>query len=554
MYIIRLLKTAIRINFRGEKDMPKRIGLNLSVTCGSNVEEPVFRPIAIHEKTGKQASKIATNKRKLNCQVKIQVSDDARSSSRGSSCRSDYNSSRSSTALSIDPGENFRVVLLPGNNSAATKSCNKGALSLLFEEESPKNTKYGVDSEVTPSQREGADLVLLNHYNLEWSDLTEQQQKDLLTTGHLKVDLKVSYTKTGKDWVDSAQTACFASESRMCLNIDITPTPTELGASGSYFMKGDRAETVAIFKPADEEMGGKHGADLQIGYPKTHTVACAVDGVKSGHGSIFEVVAYKMTSFFEGLLVPETVRTSFASNAFNSKGCTEICTEEDLIKEGSLQKFVKGEVGTKIATKAIERSRVEIDRCNSEDQGAFIRKVSARAIEKRADPEQFAQMIAFDLALYGSDRNAGNILIDDDGNINLIDHSAILAQEFRSTMKCFWRHSDAASRQLPLKVINQIGELNPDSMIKEMKKEFALANEPFPEGHEKTLKHSVAMLQEGVKLGLTPCQMISLYDVQSSGGFGGESKMSNASYSYHGADEGLAAYYNDLLSTSFHSS
>ena len=153
-------------------------------------------------------------------------------------------------------------------------------------------------------------------------------------------------------------------------------------------------------------------------------------------------------------------------------------------------------------------------------------ELGVERVESAANPKQFAMMMAFDLAFYGADRNLGNVLVDEEsGDLFLIDHSILLSEGYRDNMGCFWGASSAASQQFPEDVASVIMSLDPNELIEIVEEEFARAGAEMPLGHERVLRHSIAVLKAAVSLGYTPKQMLSLYRVTETESYGGESKM-----------------------------
>ncbi|MDN3505420.1 MAG: hypothetical protein P0S95_07590 [Rhabdochlamydiaceae bacterium] len=429
-------------------------------------------------------------------------------------------SGRASTAMSDSSDNGFKLVLPHSSERSNRTSFRPLGGAGAGAGAGADQVGAGLAGQ-TNMEREGLMRALIDQYKLTFKELTEEDRKLFIETGHLRVDLKgVKPQKSDKPWVMKAYEGCCQSETG---NDWCSPEKTAFGLSGSYFIKDVEGNIVGVFKPVDEEMGQIHGADKIIGYPHIRVAGSAAVGVQKGHGAIFEVLAYKLSDHFHNVNVPETVRVSLASNKFSFKGGDqEACTEADLTKVGSLQKFVSGTVGKKI-------------------EGAARSFKPIEAITKRA---QFEEMMAFDLAFYATDRNSGNIIVDDQGNIHLIDHSVLLAEGHRSSMNCRWRNSEAASKPFSEDTKTQILSLDLEEIVSDIEKTFTEAGvSEVPDGYIESLKHSLAILKAGVKLGFTAGEIAALYDVLSSDSFDSGSVINDLEFEYNPSEMDIDDYY-----------
>ncbi|MDN3504498.1 MAG: hypothetical protein P0S95_02845 [Rhabdochlamydiaceae bacterium] len=361
-----------------------------------------------------------------------------------------------------------------------------GALSLNIQgagDARGAGLNLSVGRTVSPEER------ILKLYGKRPEELTVKEKGRLRATGHPDIDLThttqfedLSCNSSPEPFMVAAEAGCIMAESGE--GEGCRPIATTSGTTGSYFIKDVAGNKVAVFKPCDEQIGTKHDPNIHFGSHKQSRANQATAGITPGHEPIFEVIASKWAPFFPGLSIPKTELVKIASNSFNGKGCAIACSANDLTKVGSLQEFKPGINGEHF---------------------------SAEEIEPLADPAQFAMMMAFDLATYSSDRNRGNVLIDEKKNIHLIDNSAMCARGFQTPMKAFWYYSESAKRPFPKEAQKAISELNPEDMIAKAREEFAKAGQVFPEEHGDTLRMSIHILQTGVEHGLTPQELVTLF-------------------------------------------
>ncbi|MDN3505418.1 MAG: hypothetical protein P0S95_07580 [Rhabdochlamydiaceae bacterium] len=391
--------------------------------------------------------------------------------------------------------------------------------------------------------------------------LTKEQEAFFYKTGHIEMDLSEKrYGDEEPGLAKAAHDGIVFSEQPG--NEEFRPKPIQAGKSGSYFIYSPDGVVIGVFKPEDEEMGAKNAPDVELGNAKAKHMVAAAEGVAVGDGAIFEVVAFNMAKYFQKGLVPETSRITMASNSFSTKGCKDP-TEEDLTKTGSLQRFAPGKSGPELYPVLLEEIKMQKEAEEAAEKagvdketvfkasvltvgGEYASQLIPKIIEAKAKPEQFQMMMAFDLALYGTDRNAGNVLVDDDGDIHLIDHSILLAKGYRARMNCVWMQSETADKRFTDVAAAKIRALDPTLMVEELRAEFDRSGKPFDEGHEKTLYHSVSLLKAGVNLGLTPNQIANMYDCDPETCLFYPSQVSELAFKYDGSVD-INKYYESAI-------
>jgi hypothetical protein len=103
----------------------------------------------------------------------------------------------------------------------------------------------------------------------------------------------------------------------------LSPVLIPDGTSGTYMLRNANKETIALFKPIDEEAFAPNN---QKGYTAKFGSETFRKGILSGEGSIREVAAYLLdkNNYFE---VPETTFVEMSHPAYN-KSCNELLSIE----------------------------------------------------------------------------------------------------------------------------------------------------------------------------------------------------------------------------------
>lgn len=121
------------------------------------------------------------------------------------------------------------------------------------------------------------------------------------------------------------------------LSHGLAPRLAMEGTGGTYFLRSHKRDTVAVFKPADEEQFAPNnprnyvGTMGQIGFRK---------GIFSGEGYQREVAAFLLDSKERFSGVPMTTIIEMQSNAFHYCGKGMGKAAADSIKIGSLQEYI----------------------------------------------------------------------------------------------------------------------------------------------------------------------------------------------------------------------
>lgn len=127
-------------------------------------------------------------------------------------------------------------------------------------------------------------------------------------------------------------------EIQLALVQGISPIRNSKGASGSYLMRNQYYQKVAIFKPFDEEIGSPYNPKgIKLKEPLGINFSKA--GIRSGQCLHREVVAYKISHFLHLHLVPKTEYACFKkSELFHGYTKDRFHDTEQI--QGSLQVFI----------------------------------------------------------------------------------------------------------------------------------------------------------------------------------------------------------------------
>jgi len=233
------------------------------------------------------------------------------------------------------------------------------------------------------------------------------------------------------------------------------PEPIEEGVNGAYFMKNEEGQTIAIFKPKDEE--GSRSPKKS----KDDNDEILDRGIHDGEGIQREVAAYFLDKdHFAG--VPETLMAELEID-----GATRI---------GSLQRFVENDGA-------------------SWDMGP-----------NRFPVNQVHKIGVLDLRIFNNDRHGGNILYreTEDGQYELIpiDHGLSLSDNFEHAWFDWitWPQAKVPFERSTLDYIHSI-DIESDAEV--------LATLGVREECIKTMIISSTLLQKGAAAGLT------LFDIAS---------------------------------------
>jgi len=238
------------------------------------------------------------------------------------------------------------------------------------------------------------------------------------------------------------------------------PELCEEGVNGTYFLKNEDGEIIAVFKPNDEE--GK-------GSPKRSEEGEVVNtGILDGEGALREIAAYLLDKdHFSG--VPETRMVSFANNEHFRGASGEAVT-----KTGSLQRFIENDGA-------------------SWDVGPGVFPV-----------HEVHKIGVLDLRIFNNDRHGGNILYKEmeDGTYRLIpiDHGLSLPSNLERSWFDWisWPQAKQPFDQQTLRYIEEI-DIEEDAQT--------LENLGIRPECIRTMRISTTLLKKGAAAGLSLYQI-----------------------------------------------
>lgn len=242
----------------------------------------------------------------------------------------------------------------------------------------------------------------------------------------------------------------------------------EGGISGSYFFYNVQGEKIAVFKPEDEELGMINCPNPSRRSPQD---GGARDGIVPGLSATLECVAYLLGKESG---VPPTVKVTLP--CFSTFGCyADVRT-----KVGSFQRFVPNPV----PFQAVPRD-------------TFM----------AMGPQFITQMqtiALLDIKLFNTDRNRKNLLFAN-GQLVPIDHGCIAASGFLDDINVCWLDlADVVDVPINKELIRRLNlDWERDQAL--IKTHFP----NFPQENLQTLEASHALLEVGLKHGLTIKQMVS---------------------------------------------
>jgi len=245
-------------------------------------------------------------------------------------------------------------------------------------------------------------------------------------------------------------------------NIAANPFAFELceqGVGGTYFVKNDSGERIALFKPADEEPGAP-------GNPKKLAISPILP---PGGGAVREVIAFSLDQGRAG--VPPT----YLLEGFSHPHWTDT-NGEQTAKTGSLQQFVPH-----YAVMA--------------DVGSSLFSV-----------DNVHNIGILDLRLFNLDRNGENLLVvKEDIQFRLvpIDHSYILPSKLQNPF-FEWLHWKQTKEPFSPETLNFISEIDIEEDAR------LLRSFSIPEESIRTMKITTTFLKRGAACGLTLFQIASL--------------------------------------------
>jgi hypothetical protein len=246
---------------------------------------------------------------------------------------------------------------------------------------------------------------------------------------------------------------------------DHKPLLTDNGSGGVYLLKDKRNQTLAIFKPADEEAyapNNPRGLDGAMGTPSTRL------GIRSGEAAYREAAVYFLDAQHFSR-VPFTILVNLMHPAFSYHD-GQISGRYPKI--GSLQEFIS----------------------NAEDSGDISpSKFSSSQVHKIA---------ILDIRTLNTDRNEGNILVTRKGDsmeLSPIDHGYCLPDVLEIAW-CDWVWLDWPQVRAPFdeETRNYIMTLNFERDSEILREMFKIKEECLT-----NMKISTMLLKKGTEAGLT---------------------------------------------------
>jgi phosphatidylinositol 4-kinase type 2 len=275
----------------------------------------------------------------------------------------------------------------------------------------------------------------------------------------------------------------------------VHPMLSSGGTGGAYFLKSTVGETVAVFKPADEEPLAKNnprGNSWMNNHNNGNNTDTAIQsspgegmrkGTRVGEGAAREVAAYLLDhDGFSGVPVTSLANLSEQSVFFSGEDDDIIQREnENSGKLGSIQEFIKADA-------------------EAEEFGPSLFPL-----------EEVHKIAVLDIRLANTDRNAGNILVKKDENtgqiVSLIpiDHGYALPHTFEDV--CFeWEFWPQAKQPFSKSTKEYIETLDAEEDI-----EYLRDNDiELHSSSERVLKVSTMLLQKASKLDFPPADIAAI--------------------------------------------
>ena len=275
----------------------------------------------------------------------------------------------------------------------------------------------------------------------------------------------------------------------------VHPMLSSGGTGGAYFLKSTVGETVAVFKPADEEPLAKNnprGNSWMNNLNNGNNTDTAIQsspgegmrkGTRVGEGAAREVAAYLLDhDGFSGVPVTSLANLSEQSVFFSGEDDDIIQREnENSGKLGSIQEFIKADA-------------------EAEEFGPSLFPL-----------EEVHKIAVLDIRLANTDRNAGNILVKKDENtgqiVSLIpiDHGYALPHTFEDV--CFeWEFWPQAKQPFSKSTKEYIETLDAEEDI-----EYLRDNDiELHSSSERVLKVSTMLLQKASKLDFPPADIAAI--------------------------------------------
>lgn len=208
-----------------------------------------------------------------------------------------------------------------------------------------------------------------------------------------KANRKIEYLH-GTQCRESHQVNDVLEAAAKALEDGVRPTLVEDGVGGTYFIKDSDGQSIAVFKPRDEEAFGPNNPKDRTGEGQG---AGLKEGVLVGEAAINEYVAFLLDQMNSTVLragVCPTALVCVAHSVFHSAEESRKSVFRSIKdKVGSFQLFAKHQ-------------------CTSEDMGS-----------QRFPAERVHAIAVLDIRLCNTDRHAGNMLVRDDSPFSFSDNN-----------------------------------------------------------------------------------------------------------------------------------
>jgi hypothetical protein len=287
-----------------------------------------------------------------------------------------------------------------------------------------------------------------------------------------KANRKVEYLN-GSRCHETRETEKVLDEAARVLEEGVHPQLVEDGLGGTYFIKDRLGDSIAVFKPRDEEALAPNNPKMHAGGGQGKGL---MDGVLVGEAALNEYAAFLIDRGSSPVLragVPATALVRMCDSVFHSaKEDRRSAFRKVKDKVGSFQLFV-------------------VHDCTSEDLG-----------RSRFPADLVHRLAVLDIRLCNEDRHAGNILVREVNRqvaeLVPIDHGYTLPGEVVGA-SFEWLQWPAASQPFSEEMKREILAIRIDDVEAKLKKRLPTMR---PECLA-TLHICTALLQHGVKAGLT---------------------------------------------------
>jgi hypothetical protein len=175
---------------------------------------------------------------------------------------------------------------------------------------------------------------------------------------------------------------------------------SDTGINGSFLVFDEKSQPIAIVKPKEHELGAAHSVH------RLSDALCSKIGILPGESAWTEYLAFSFASRHpDRFKVPPTFYCKMANSSFHP-------LESNIVaRTGSVQKFVPG---CRMFSQMPKSERVCIP------------------------PQAVHNLGIFDIALFNTDRNANNLVIDPDGRLWAVDNGCLLPRNAESSGQFCW--------------------------------------------------------------------------------------------------------------------